>query len=97
MPCPARVPPIRILLSLAIAATICSGCAAVDERMISTGVYDLATPASGFLNNDDRARVILDARSRMLCRSGYTLQSERAIEDRAGRRTMMRRIACRGP
>lgn len=96
MPFSAPVSPIRMIRALAIVPALCSGCVAVDESRISAGVYDLITPASGFINNDDRARVILDARGRVLCPSGYALRSERAIEDRAGRRSMIWRIACRG-
>ena len=46
------------------------GCVGVDEMPIAPGVFDIATPASGLIDTEGRARVILDARARELCQTG---------------------------
>ena len=46
-------------------------CVNVDEIQVRPGMFELATPASGFINCKQRARVILNLRAGELCPNGY--------------------------
>jgi hypothetical protein len=72
-----------------------TGCVSVDEMQVGPGVFDIATPASEFINTEGRARIILSERARELCATGYNRRSESLISNRQGRQTMIWRIACR--
>lgn len=69
-------------------------CVSVDEAQIRPGVFDIATPASEFINSEDRARVILDLRARELCPQGFTRFSESRIVDRRALEFIAWRIVC---
>jgi hypothetical protein len=69
-------------------------CVSVDEAQLQPGVFDIATPASGLINSEDRARVILDLRARELCPEGFNRFSEIRSVDRRALETVMWRIAC---
>ena len=70
-------------------------CVNVDEIQVMAGVFELATPASGFINSEQRARVILNLRAGELCPNGYDRLRESRIVDAQGIETVMWRIACR--
>lgn len=71
-------------------------CVSVDEVQVMRGVFDIATPASRFINSEGRARVILSARAGELCPNGYDRLRDSRIVDAQGIETMIWRIACRG-
>jgi hypothetical protein len=68
------------------------GCVAIDEMQIGPRVFDIATPASGLMNTEGRARVILGERTRELCHTGYERRSESLIVDRQGHATVIWRV-----
>ena len=70
-------------------------CVSVDEVQVMPGVFELAMPASGFTNSEERARVILKLRAGDLCPNGYDLLRESRIVDGQEIETMTWRIACR--
>ena len=69
-------------------------CVSVDEAQLQPGVFDIATPATGLINSEDRARVILDLRARELCPEGFNKFSESRIVDRRALETVIWRITC---
>jgi hypothetical protein len=69
-------------------------CVSVDEAQLRPGEFDIATPATGLINSEDRARVILDLRARELCPEGFNRFSESRIVDRRALETVIWRIAC---
>jgi hypothetical protein len=79
------LPPLSILILV--------GCVVVDEAEIMPGVFEISTPASGLVNTESRARVILDQRALTLCPAGYEKRTERVTEDMQGRKTMIWRVA----
>jgi len=74
---------------------ILQACVSVDEAQLRSGVFDIATPATGFINSEDRARVILGLRARELCPAGFDRLSESRIVDRNASEFVVWRIACR--
>ncbi len=72
-------------------------CVSVEERQVTPGVFDVATPANHFINSEGRAKVILDLRARDLCSNGYSRLRESRIVVAKGLETMAWRIACAMP
>lgn len=81
-------------MSLLTAACV-SGCLSVDARQIRPGVYLIGTPASEFINTEERAHVILDLRAQELCPGGFTRFREDQVSDAKGIEVMAWQIACR--
>jgi hypothetical protein len=73
---------------------VLQACVSVDEAQLRPGIFDIATPATGFINSEDRARVILDLRARELCPQGFGRFSESRIVDRRAIEFVVWRIAC---
>jgi hypothetical protein len=69
-------------------------CVSVDEAQLRPGVFDIATPATGFVNSGDRARVILGLRAHELCPHGFERFSESRTVDRNGFESVVWRITC---
>jgi len=89
---------IRIIgkvLGTLCACVAAQACVSVDEVQVMPGAFELATPASGFINSEQRARVILKLRAGELCPNGYDRLRESRILDAQGIETMAWRIACR--
>jgi len=70
-------------------------CVSVDEVQVTPGMFELATPASRFINSEQRARVILNLRAGELCPNGYDRLRESRIMDAQGIETMTWRVAGR--
>ena len=83
----------RLRLSL-LFSFLLQACVSVDEVQIRPGVFNVATPASEFINSEERARVVLDLRARELCPEGFRRFSESRVVDRKALETLMWRIAC---
>lgn len=79
---------------LPFAALCVSGCVNVDERQIRPGVYVISTPASEFINSEDRARVILNLRAQELCPGGFMRFREDRIIDTKGIEFMAWQVTC---
>lgn len=77
-----------------LAALCLSGCVSVDELQIQSGVYVIATPASEFINSEDRARVILNLRAQELCPKGFMRFREDRVIGPKGIETMAWQVAC---
>ncbi len=80
---------------LLLICTVLTSCISIDERSIRPGVFDLSTPANGFINSEQRARIILGMRARELCPHGFDRLSESRIVDARALETMIWRVACR--
>lgn len=81
--------------SMLLLGTICvSGCVSVDERQIRSGVYVIATPASEFVNSEERARVILNLRAQELCPKGFMRFREDRVSNSKGIEIMAWQVAC---
>ena len=83
-----------------VLGTLCACVAAqahvsVDEVQVMPGAFEVATPASRFINSEQRARVILKLRAGELCPNGYDRLRESRIMDTRGIEIMMWRIGCR--
>ena len=86
---------IRLRAASMLLLAFCSaGCVSVDERQLRPGVYLIATPASEFINSQDRARVILNLRAQELCPKGFMRFREDRIVDRKGIEIMAWQVAC---
>jgi hypothetical protein len=85
--------PALACFALVVCAAL-QGCVSVEERQVSDGVFEIATPANRFVNSEDRARVILGLRARELCPQGFSRFSESRILDAKSLETMIWRIAC---
>jgi len=89
---------IRIIgkaLGALCACVAAQACVSMDEVQVMPGAFELATPASGFINSEQRARVIFGLRAGELCPNGYDRLRESRIVDGQGIETMMWRIVCR--
>src|SRR5437588_448063 len=87
---------IRIIgkvLGTLCACVAAQACVSVDEVQVMPGAFELATPASGFINSEQRARVILKLRAGELCPNGYDRLRESGIVDGQGIETMMWRMS----
>ena len=83
----------RIPAVLAVVAM--SGCVAVDERMTGQQMFAISTPASGFINTEMRAHVILNLRAGEICPKGFTRFAEDRVVRPGGIEFMIWRINCR--
>lgn len=58
-------------------------------------MYLIGTPASEFINTEERAHVILNLRAQELCPRGFTRFREDRVSDTKGIEVMAWQIACR--
>lgn len=79
---------------LLFGAIALSGCVSVDERQVRPGVFVISTPASEFINSEDRARIILNLRAQELCPKGFMRSREDRVIDAKGIETMAWQVAC---
>lgn len=81
--------------SILLPGALCvSGCVSVDEQQVQPGVYVIATPASEFINSEDRARVILDLRAQELCPKGFMRFREDRVSGVNGIEIMAWQVSC---
>ena len=89
-----ELPVVMTRARLLLFCFVLQACVSVDETQLRPGIFDIATPATGFINSEDRARVILDLRARELCPQGFGRFSESRIVDRRAMESVVWRIAC---
>ena len=75
--------------------SVAGGCVAIDERRTGPGTFEIAAPASEFVNSEERARYLIRLRAQELCRHGFDRLRESRIVDRKAMETIIWDVMCR--
>ena len=75
--------------------TVAGGCVAIEERQTAPGTFEIAAPASEFVNSEERARYLIRLRAQELCKFGFDRSRESRIVDRKAMETIIWDVMCR--